>query len=176
MKITYIYLVLILFLSCQSERKEEVKSPPLVKTEEPKKEKQLPSAWDQFWIIFQKAVQESDVETIISHTVLPLPGSESISNGKPISEANFKKYFSKLFDAKAIKTFASSTGNLSDFATKSKLVAEQLNIPMNVKVRGLTVLYTFNEGKKNQTESSMTYHFAETSPNMFKLVSIITAG
>ena len=176
MRVHYIFFVLVLLFSCQPDSPTTTQKTATEKTPPPSKVEKTLSPWEQFWGTFQKAVRERDVKTIAANTVFPLPGSEALNEGKTISEATFEEHFSKLFDAKTVETFNASTGNMSDFTTKSEMVAEQLNVPVNVKVRAITVLYVFDEGTEIQTESSMTYHFAETEPNIFKLVSVIAAG
>ncbi|MFT4664476.1 MAG: hypothetical protein ACI9VN_002473 [Patescibacteria group bacterium] len=169
----WLLFTLVFTLSCQTEPKKEEPVKKEMTTAE--KRDEASKDWRAFWPIFQKAVKEGDVETLVSHIEFPLKGSEVFNDGKQISKASFSKHFSKIFDATARATFA-ETDNMSDFATKNQQVADQLNVPANKKIKTMMVLYITDEGKENQTESSVTFQFVEVSPMRFKLYSLVTAG
>ena len=178
MKVHYILLIVLFLFSCQENNKKPVKKiKEPARNQRPKQKVQEREVhWKKFWLTFKKAVEEGDVKTVKANTIFPLPGSEIINNGTAIKEATFEANYTKLFDAKAVEIFTTATGNMSDFATSSESVAKQLKVPMNVKIRAITVVYVFNEGTDKQTESSMTFHFAEVEKHVFKLVSVIGAG
>jgi len=118
---------------------------------------------------------KKQVEALTNYIEFPLKGSEVFNDGKQISKATFSEHFSKIFDSTARATIA-ETDNMSEFATKNQQVADQLNVPANKKIRTLMVLYITDEGKENQTESSITFQFVEVSPGTFKLYSLVVAG
>jgi len=177
MKPIYLLIVFLFLFSCKTETKKE----PVAKT--PTKESPAPAPktkspndiWKPFWKMFQTAVQEGDVETLVKHIEFPLRGSEAFNDGKQISKASFHKHFSKMFD-ETTRIMIKETENMSKFLTKTPTVADQLNVPVNQTVRSFMVSYVENEGMENQTESSLTFQFVEVAPAVFKLYSLVPAG
>ena len=173
----YLLFTMLFALSCQTETKKEDEKKEVTKKEMTTEEKREEATknWRAWWPVFQKAVTEGDVETLASHLEFPLKGSEVFNDGKRISKATFSQHFSKIFDTLARTTIA-ETDNLSEFVTKNQKIGDQLNVPINKTIRTLMVTYTKDEGKENQTESSVTFQFVELSPGEFKLYSLVTAG
>lgn len=178
MKVQHLLLIFLFLFSCQTDSKKEVVSEDANKETaipKPKAEK-IPTPWEMFWKDFQGAVVAGEVNKVASHITFPLKGSELFNNGKPVDQANFKELFPKIFDPTVVEMFKEGVTNMSEFATKNKTVADQLNVPVNTKIRTTMVLYVTNKGKKNQTESSLTFQFVEVAPSVFKLYSLVTAG
>jgi len=161
-KLFYFFFTLVFVTSCQTEPRKKSKSdegttaPKELTTAE--KRDLASKDWRAFWAIFQKAVAEGDVETLVNHIEFPLKGSGPFNEGKQISKASFSQHFSKIFDEQARKMIV-ETDNMSKFITKKQEVADQLNVPANKTIRSLMVLYVTDAGKENQTESSVRATF-----------------
>jgi hypothetical protein len=175
MKGKYLLFALLAFAACKSENKTEEAS-PASSTATPTPTEPVLNPWDVFWTDFQQAVVRGDAEKVSSYTEFPLRGSEPFNDGKQISKATFEEHFSKIFDATVVEAFKKGITNMSEYATKNQIVADQLNVPTNKKIKTTMIMYVENERAENQTESSVTFQFVEVEPGLFKLYSLVTAG
>jgi hypothetical protein len=175
MKLKYLFIALLAFAACKSETKKE-ETAPISPSAAPTPKKPVLSPWDIFWTDFQQAVVRGDVGKISSYTEFPLRGSEPFNDGKRISKATFEEHFSKIFDATVVEEFKKGITNMSEYATKNQIVADQLNVPTNKRIKTTIIMSVENEGAENQTESSVTFQFVEVQPGQYKLYSLVVAG
>lgn len=178
MKLSYLlFAFLLLFTCCETEPKKETipQKKTTEKTAPAPKPKVVEDFWKPFWATFKTAVQTDNLEVLKDHIVFPLKGSEAFNNGKQISKASFDKYASKIFD-KEVKAIFKVRENMSEFATKKQKIADQLNVPVNTKIRTVLVPTIQNGKSGKQTESSVTFQFVEVAPGVFKLYSLVVAG
>ncbi|MFK7809941.1 MAG: hypothetical protein AB8F74_19205 [Saprospiraceae bacterium] len=178
MKSKFILFALLCLFSCSTEPKEKdtVIRPPVKKeNQESLKPVEKPDLWKAFWTDFQAAVAAQNIDKIASHIEFPLKGSDVFNKGKLVTKENFALFYQKIFDEKTRSVIA-ETENMSEYATQKKEIADRFNVPTNKKIRTFLVNYVYNEGKPNQTESTVTFQFVEVASGLFKLYSLTTAG
>lgn len=169
MSIKYLYslcLLLILF-SCNSSKERPVEKENL--TERPV---QPADSWADFWKAFSTAVAKKDVEKVAGMTKLPL--QNNLNDGGWTKEIMAER-FADLFDETATAKFQQATGRDFRAMPSNEETAGYMNTPLGIELKVINVLYIFDEGTDNQTESSKTFVFGEVD-GQFKLLSVMFAG
>ncbi len=178
MKHLFTLLVLLLLISCKTDP-----PPPAAPETKPQEEKVKPQPqpdletqrWNTFWDKFKVAVANDNAEAVADLTVFPLHGMEHYAGGQTMTREKFIINFAKIFDKETKETIAKTTSDMGDFSVKKQATADRLHVPVNTKVRSISVLYFHDKGTDNQTESSVIFHFAKID-DVYKLVSTMTAG